>query len=134
MIEVYNLSSIKMAHILGEDYSQAVSSFFRFIFSLVIFVVYTATAVIVTKRVKYKFTFKIYANICGFIISMGINLIYGILTLNYQDKLIKYIHIPQTVEEFVLICTFYSLLYEMRIVYLKIISDDHSKYRERKRI
>jgi hypothetical protein len=34
----------------------------------------------------------------------------------------------------VLICTFYSLLYEMRIVYLKIISDDHSKYRERKRI
>jgi hypothetical protein len=123
-----------MAHILGEDYSLAVSSVFRFIFSLVIFVVYTATAVFVTKRVKYKFTFKVYLNISGFLISMAINLIYGILTLVYQDKLIKYIHIPQTVEEFVLICTFYSLLYEMRTVYLKIISDDHSKYREKKSI
>ena len=81
-----------MAHILGEDYSLAVSSVFRFIFSLVIFVVYTATAVFVTKRVKYKFTFKVYLNISGFLISMAINLIYGILTLVYQDKLIKYIH------------------------------------------
>ena len=123
-----------MANILGEDNSLAVSSVFRFIFSLVIFLVYTATAVIVTKRVKYKFTFKVYLNISGFIISMAINLIYGILTLVSQENLISYIHIPQTVEEFVLICTFYSLLYEMRTVYLKIICDDHNKYREKKRL
>ena len=123
-----------MANILGEDNSLVVSSVFRFIFSLVIFLVYTATAVIVTKRVKYKFTFKVYLNISGFIISMTINLIYGILTLVYQENLISYIHIPQTVEEFVLICTFYSLLYELRTVYLKIICDDHNKYREKKRV
>lgn len=123
-----------MANILGEDNSLVVSSVFRFIFSLVIFIVYTATAVIVTKRVKYKFTFKVYLNISGFIISMAINLIYGILTLVYQENLISYIHIPQTVEEFVLIYTFYSLLYEMRTVYLKIICDDHNKYREKKRV
>jgi hypothetical protein len=123
-----------MANILGEDNSLVVSSVFRFIFSLVIFLVYTATAVIVTKRVKYKFTFKVYLNISGFIISMAINLIYGILTLVYQENLISYIHIPQTVEEFVLICTFYSLLYELRTVYLKIICDDHNKYREKKRM
>jgi hypothetical protein len=123
-----------MANILGEDNSLVISSVFRFIFSLVIFLVYTATAVIVTKRVKYKFTFKVYLNISGFIISMTINLIYGILTLVYQENLISYIHIPQTVEEFVLICTFYSLLYELRTVYLKIICDDHNKYREKKRL
>ena len=77
-----------MANFLGEDNSQAVSSVFRFIFSLVIFLVYTATAVIVTKRVKYKFTFKVYLNIIAFIISMAINFIYGFLTLIYQENLI----------------------------------------------
>ncbi len=123
-------------HILASgdsDSTSKVPSVFRFIFALIIFLVYTLTAVIMAKTVKYKFSFKVFLNIFAFVISMGINLLYGIFSLIYHENLIQYIHIPQTIEEFVLTYTFYSLLYEMRIVYLKIICDDHKKYRKRKR-
>jgi|LauGreDrversion4_2_1035121.scaffolds.fasta_scaffold699554_2 hypothetical protein len=103
------------------------------IFSLAIFLIYTITAVIVTKKVKYKFPLKVYVNIFAFVLSMAINMVFGLITLIYPENFMKYVHIPQTIEEFVLIYTFYGLLYEMRITYLKIVCDDHNLYHQRKR-
>ena len=41
-------------------------------------------------------------------------------------------HLPQKVEDFVIITVFYSFIYEMRLVWLKMSSDDLKIYTERK--
>jgi hypothetical protein len=42
------------------------------------------------------------------------------------------VHLPQKVEDFVIITVFYSFIYEMRLVWLKMSSDDLKIYTERK--
>ena len=41
-------------------------------------------------------------------------------------------HLPQKVEDFVIISVFYSFIYEMRLVWLKMTSDDLKTYTMRK--
>jgi hypothetical protein len=42
------------------------------------------------------------------------------------------VHLPQKVEDFVIISVFYSFIYEMRLVWLKMTSDDLKTYTMRK--
>jgi hypothetical protein len=42
------------------------------------------------------------------------------------------VHLPQKVEDFVIITVFYSFIYEMRLVWLKMTSDDLKTYTLRK--
>lgn len=90
-----------------------------------IFLIYASAVFYVTRKVKYQFTFKYYVNVIAFTVSMAINVVFGFITFFEQKNLIRYIQIPQKIEDFVIIYTFYSLLYEMRIVYLKLSCDNY---------
>ena len=107
----------------------------RLIFGIIVLVIYlAATAYVIRKSGLKRFDGKVYLTIFGFLLGMGLNvgLCFAQVILGTKLEDWKIVHLPQKVEDFVIITVFYSFIYEMRIVWLKMTSDDLNIYTERK--
>lgn len=105
------------------------------IFGSIVFAIYLAASSYVFCKVGFKrFDGKVYLSIFGFLIGMGLNLglCFSLLILDIPIESWKVVQLPQKVEDFVIITVFYSFIYEMRAVWLKMTCDDFTTYTKRK--
>ena len=107
----------------------------RLIFGIIVLVTYlAATAYVIRKSGLKRFDGKVYLTIFGFLLGMGLNvgLCFAQVILGMELDTWKIVHFPQKVEDFVIVTIFYSFIYEMRVVWLKMTSDDLKTYNLRK--
>lgn len=78
---------------------------------------------------RCKFDGQAYFTIFAFFASTAVNLVYSLVEMTSDDTLISTIKIPQTVSDFVVVAVFYKVIYEMRVVRIKLECQEYKDYR-----
>jgi hypothetical protein len=64
-------------------------SIIRLVFAVIVFVIFSGSALYVTKKMKYKFAFKYYVNLTAFAFGMAINIVFCIISIKNENDFIR---------------------------------------------
>ena len=114
-----------------KTHDTTVTEYFRLIFTSLVLLIYLAALIYVICKVGFKrFDGKVYLSIFGFLVGMGLSVALCSTQIFSGIKLETWqiVHLPQKVEDFVIVSVLYRFIYEMRSVWLKITCDDLQSY------
>jgi hypothetical protein len=98
-----------------------------------VFIIYLISAVYVSFKIKFRFDRKVYFTMVAYLISMGLNVAFSVYflldTSDDSQKSNSLKLLPTKISEFVIVTVFYNFMYEMRVVRIKLESDNYDAYK-----
>ena len=103
----------------------------RLALSLIVFISYTSIMIYVLLSVKFRLDCQAYFTMMAFFGSIGVNLVYSIVSVTKMHDYLQMIKIPSTISDFVIVAVFYQFIYQLRIVRLRLECNSFPEFKRK---